>query len=167
MWKTKCPPGHGRYPGEDRGARSRNFRGKLSRSTKTARKTKGRGLAPTAGLCKEKPCAEWGLDEGLIGALGLGARIRALDIQTRPAPHCSHQAVKAPALMPATLKCWRSASRRVRLRVGAAPQRLVSSVEGRAAVVRPDGRCARRFEEVIKSLRNCRDFEQSGREVYA
>jgi hypothetical protein len=52
---------------------------------KTARKTESRRLAPTAGLCKEKPRAEWGLDEGLIGALGLGARISAPNPQTPPA----------------------------------------------------------------------------------
>src|ERR1700677_619617 len=72
-------------PGEDRGARSRNFREKLSRSAKTARKAESRRLAPTAGLCKEKPRAEWGLDEGLIGGLGLGARISAPNPQTPPA----------------------------------------------------------------------------------
>jgi hypothetical protein len=79
------PDRHCRYPGEDRGARSRNFREKLFRSAKTARKTESRRLAPTAGLCKEKPRAEWGLDEGLIGALGLGARISAPNPQTPPA----------------------------------------------------------------------------------
>ena len=58
----KRPQGHQRCCGEDPGASApgRNFREKLSGSTKTARKTKGRPLAPTAGLCKEKPRAATG-----------------------------------------------------------------------------------------------------------
>jgi hypothetical protein len=57
-----------------------------------------------------------------------------------------------------------TARRRCLLNASSPPSK---AVRFRAAVVRPDRRCARRFEEVIKSLRNCRDFEQSGREVYA
>jgi mRNA-degrading endonuclease toxin of MazEF toxin-antitoxin module len=131
--------------------------------------------ASYAAAREKKAPRECGLDRGQQRAWAGGQDLSALGAQTRPAPVLFPSKRKGErstsALVLATLQCRRAASRRVRLRVGAVSLNASSppskAVRFRAAVVRPDRRCARRFEEVIKSLRNCRDFEQSGREVYA
>jgi hypothetical protein len=96
-----------------------NVRFVISYSSTGLIKTNRPPSRPDGPSMQKKPRLSGGLDRGAAARSGWGQELSAPNRQTAPAPLCSHQAGQSTRLMLTTLECWRSASRRVRLRVGA------------------------------------------------